>query len=125
MGGVFPAGMLKPDGAGGDDHIPDCTSRSMPPQVPTRRKVSAPILCSSSMAIEAEGPPMPVEQTETFSPQEGAGVDGELPVAGDKVCIVKQGGYGLASARITGKDAVTAHIAGLAVNMKLLFQFFA
>ena len=48
---------------------PDCTFRSMPPQVPTRRKVSAPILCSSSMAIEAEGPPMPVEQTETFSPK--------------------------------------------------------
>ena len=50
---------------GADTFIP---SRSMPPQVPTRIKVSAPILCSSSMAMEAEGPPMPVEQTETFSP---------------------------------------------------------
>ena len=47
---------------------PERTSRSMPPQVPTRIKVSAPMLCSSSMAMEAEGPPMPVEHTETFSP---------------------------------------------------------
>ena len=47
---------------------PERTSRSMPPQVPTRIKVSAPMLCSSSMAMEAEGPPMPVEQTDTFSP---------------------------------------------------------
>ena len=44
------------------------TGRAMPPQVPTRMKVSAPMLCSSSMAITAEGPPMPVEQTLTFSP---------------------------------------------------------
>ena len=47
---------------------PGSTSMSMPPQVPTRIKVSAPRLCSSSMAMEAEGPPMPVEQTVTFSP---------------------------------------------------------
>ena len=44
------------------------TSSSIPPQVPTRINVSAPMLCSSSMAMEAEGPPIPVEQTETFSP---------------------------------------------------------
>ena len=44
------------------------TSRAMPPQVPTRMKVSAPMLCSSSIAMTAEGPPMPVEHTDTFSP---------------------------------------------------------
>lgn len=44
------------------------TSRRMPPQVPTRTKVWVPRLASSSMAMAAEGPPMPVETTLTFSP---------------------------------------------------------
>ena len=44
------------------------TSSLMPPQVPTRTKVSAPMLASSSMAMEAEGPPTPVDTTLTFSP---------------------------------------------------------
>ena len=48
---------------------PDWTFKSMPPQVPTRIKVSAPMAVSSSMAMEAEGPPMPVEHTDTFSPR--------------------------------------------------------
>ena len=47
---------------------PDWTFTSMPPQVPVRMKVSAPHLWSSSMAMEAEGPPIPVEQAVTFSP---------------------------------------------------------
>ena len=47
---------------------PACTFRSIPPQVPVRIKVSAPHLTSSSIAMEAEGPPMPVEQAVTFSP---------------------------------------------------------
>lgn len=45
------------------------TSRWMPPQVPTRTKVSAPRLHSSSMAMAAEGPPMPVDTTLTGSPR--------------------------------------------------------
>ena len=47
---------------------PAQTLRSMPPQVPQRMKVSAPMAVSSSMAMAAEGPPMPVEQTLTRSP---------------------------------------------------------
>jgi len=47
---------------------PPFTFRSMPPQVPTLRKVSAPQATSSCMAMEADGPPMPVEVTLTFSP---------------------------------------------------------
>ena len=47
---------------------PARTLADMPPQVPTRTKVWAPIWISSSMAMAAEGPPMPVEQTLTFSP---------------------------------------------------------
>ena len=45
------------------------TGRAMPPQVPVRTKVSAPMAASSSMAMAAEGPPMPVEHTVTFSPR--------------------------------------------------------
>ena len=40
----------------------------MPPLVPTRIKVSAPTRDNSSIAIAADGPPMPVEQAVTFSP---------------------------------------------------------
>ena len=40
----------------------------MPPQVPIRIKVSAPDITSSSIAIAAEGPPMPVDVTLTFTP---------------------------------------------------------
>ena len=36
----------------------------MPPEVPTRINVSAPILINSSTAIAVEGQPIPVEVTE-------------------------------------------------------------
>ena len=115
--------MLKPDGAGGDDHIPGLhvqinAAAGAHPEEGIRADIMQLLHGDRGRgAANARG------ADGDLLPQEGAGVDGELPVAGDKVCIVKQGGYGLASARITGKDAVTAHIAGLAVNMKLLFQF--
>ena len=48
---------------------PERTGRSMPPQVPVRIKVLTPHFTSSSMAMAAEGPPMPVEQTLTVSPR--------------------------------------------------------
>ena len=47
---------------------PLLTSVCMPPQVPTRRNVFAPQRTSSSSAIEADGPPIPVEVTDTFFP---------------------------------------------------------
>ena len=43
-------------------------SGCIPPQVPTLKNVSAPTLTSSSRAIEAEGPPIPVEVTLTLTP---------------------------------------------------------
>ena len=45
------------------------TDRSIPPQVPTRTKVWTPMLASSSMAMAAEGPPIPVDTTLTRSPR--------------------------------------------------------
>jgi hypothetical protein len=44
------------------------TSVCMPPQVPILTKVSAPHLYSSSIAMDADGPPMPVDVTLTFTP---------------------------------------------------------
>lgn len=45
---------------------PPLTFKSIPPQVPTLMKVSAPHLTNSSNAIAADGPPIPVEVTLTF-----------------------------------------------------------
>ena len=42
--------------------------KEMPPDVPTLMKVSAPIFTNSSIAIEALGPPIPVDVTETLTP---------------------------------------------------------
>ena len=47
---------------------PPITSSCMPPQVPTLKKVSAPHFESSSIAIAADGPPIPVDVTLTFTP---------------------------------------------------------
>ena len=47
---------------------PPFTFISMPPHVPTRINVFAPILTSSSSAIEADEPPIPVDVTLTFVP---------------------------------------------------------
>ena len=47
---------------------PPMTGSAIPPHVPMRMKVSAPDAKSSSTAIDADGPPMPVEVTETRSP---------------------------------------------------------
>ena len=44
---------------------PVFVSGCIPPEVPTRMKISAPILISSSTAIAVEGQPIPVETTET------------------------------------------------------------
>ena len=41
------------------------TSPGEAPVVPTRRNVCTPSWASSSMAIEADGPPIPVEVTST------------------------------------------------------------
>ena len=44
------------------------TLKSIPPHVPTRINVSAPTAVNSSIAIDALGPPIPVEVTDTFTP---------------------------------------------------------
>ena len=48
--------------------LPYVTPCGTPPQVPTRIKVSAPHFTSSSIAMDADGPPIPVEVTLTFTP---------------------------------------------------------
>ena len=47
---------------------PPIISVCIPPHVPTRKNVSAPDFTSSSKAIAADGPPIPVEVTLTFIP---------------------------------------------------------
>ena len=52
-------------------------------------KVSAPQWISSSTAMEADGPPIPVETTLTFSSVEIAGVGGVFPVLGDLYRVIE------------------------------------
>lgn len=67
-GRVLPAGTFHPHRAGGHHQIAALTSSLMPPQMPTRTKVSAPTAVNSSSAMTADGPPMPVDTTLTFAP---------------------------------------------------------
>ena len=48
--------------------VPGTKCGCMPPQVPMRRNVSAPHCTSSSIAMAADGPPIPVEVTLTGTP---------------------------------------------------------
>ena len=122
-GGVLPAGMLKADGAGGDDdvaglHIQMDAAAGAHPEEGIRADIVQLLHGDGGgRAADAGG------ADGNFFAQERAGVDGVLPIAGDKLCIVKQRRYGLAAARIAGEDAIASHIAGLTVNVKLLFQF--
>ena len=122
-GGVLPAGMLKADGAGGDDdvaglHIQMDAAAGAHPEEGIRADIV--------QLLHGDGGGGPADAggaDGNFFAQECAGIDGELPIAGDKLRIVKQCRYGLAAARIAGEDAIASHIAGLTVNVKLLFQF--
>ena len=67
--------------------------------------------------MDALGPPMPVEQTETFSPSSGV-----LAVLRDLDGIIEQRGDGRAAARVTGQDHIAAHLALCAVDMILTFK---
>ena len=90
---LVPSMRIAPDAI---TRSPLSTSSCMPPHVPTLIKVSAPQFASSSRAIAAEGPPMPVEVTLSLTPS-------TVPV------IVT---YSLLSATITGSSkycAIFAH----------------
>ena len=83
---------------------PHWTSAQVEAQVPTRMKVSAPHLWSSSTQMAVEGPPIPVEVTVTRSPS-SVPSDGELPLPGHHAGVVQVGGDQLAPVRIPGTMA--------------------
>ena len=62
---------------------------------------------------------MPVEQTDTFFSQQGAGVDIVLPVHANMDGVIKIRCDGFATARVTGQKHIPAHIPLFAMNMKL------
>ena len=64
--------------------------------------------------MAADGPPMPVEQTETFSPSR---------ILGHEVCVVKQGGDFFAATGVAGQDHIPPHVALRTVDVKLFLQF--
>ena len=55
-------------------------------------------------------------------PQQGAGPDVVLPVAGHLPGVIKKGRDGADPAGVSGQDAVAAHVAGDAVDVELFFQ---
>lgn len=62
---------------------------------------------------------MPVEQTETFSPQESAGVDIILPVHAHVNRLVKPLRNGLTPPRISRQQTIAAHVPRNTMNVKL------
>ena len=115
--------MLKPDGTGGDDHIPGLhTQVDAAAGAHTEEGIRANVM----QLLHGDGgggaPNTGGADGDLFS-QKRACVDGVLPVAGHKFRIVKQFRNGLAPTRITGENAVASHIALLTVNVKLFFQF--
>ena len=121
-GGVFHAGVLKPDGAGGHHdvaglnvHIDAAAGAGADKGV---RAALVELLHGNGRggAADAGG-----AGGHLFA-QECAGPDIVFPVAGHLLRIVKQGGNGGHPARIAGHDAVAAHVAGGAADMKLLFK---
>ena len=122
-GGVLLTGMFKPDGAGGNDHVAGLHVQvNAAAGAHADEGVGADVVQllhgdGGRGAADAGG-----ADGDLFA-QQGAGVDGELAVAGHKLRVIKQRGNGLAPPGVSGEDAVAPHVALLAVNMKLFFQF--
>lgn len=91
-------------------------------RLPTRTKVSAPRAWSSSMAMTAEGPPMPVEHTLTFSPSSSPGPGGKLPGWKPPGPDAQSAGRWIRSGLDRRAEYSSGHIAGAALNMELNFS---
>ena len=122
-GRILPAGVLEADGAGGHHHVAgadiqiDAAAGTHPD-----KGVGADIVQllhgdGGRRAADAGG------ADGDLLPQQGAGVDGVLPILGHEVCVVKQGGDFFAAAGVAGQDHIPAHVALHTVDMKLLLQF--
>ena len=122
-GGVLLAGMLEPDGAGGDDHIAAADI-----QVDTAAGAHADegIRADVVQLLHGDGGRRAADAGGAHGdllPQQRAGIDGIFPVLGHKMGIVKQRGDLLAPAGIAGQDHIAAHVALYTADVKLLFQF--
>ena len=85
-------------------------------------KVSAPQWISSSTAMEADGPPIPVETTLYFFSVEIAGVGGVFPVLGDLYRIVEMLCNLFTASGIARQDHVASHIPGADADV-IFFSF--
>ena len=122
-GGIFQAGVLKADGAGGHHNV-----AGLHVQVDAAAGAGADkgVRAALVQLLHGDGGRGAADAGGTggdLFAQQRAGPDVELPVVGHLMRIVKQGGDGGHPARISGEDAIPAYVAGDAVNMKLLFQF--
>ena len=118
-GGVLPAGVLKPDGAGGHHHIAGLDVQGdAAAGAGADERVGAALVellhgDGGGGAADAGG------AGGDLLPQQGAGPDVELPVVGDLLGVIEQGGDGRDPARIAGQDAVAADVPLGTGNMEL------
>ena len=124
-GRILPAGMLEADGAGGHHHVAgadiqiDAAAGTHPD-----KGVGADIV----QLLHGDGGRGAADAGGTdgdLLPQQGAGVDGVLPILGHEVRVVKQGGDFFAAAGVAGQDHIPAHVALHTVDVKLFLQFLA
>lgn len=96
-GSIFPAGPLMADRLRWAITTSSLwTCNAIPPQVPTRIKVSAPMAASSSMAMTAEGPADPGGADRNLFPKQRPCIGGVFPIGLHLHGIVKVGGNLLA-----------------------------
>ena len=121
-GRVFHRGMLKADGAGGNDDIAGLHIQlDAAAGADTNKGIRADVV----QFFHGDGRGRTADtggaDADLFA-QQGAGVDIILTVLRHMHGIVKELGNGLAAARIAGQNAVAAHVALDAMDMELFFK---
>ena len=121
-GGIFPAGMLKADRAGGDHNIAAADIQLNAAAGPyADKRVSADVV----QLLHGDGGRGPADTggaDRDLLPQQRTGIDGVLAVLRNKMRVVEQLRDLFTAAGVAGKNNIAAHIAFGAVDMILLFQ---
>ena len=121
-GGIFPAGMLQADRAGGDHHVTAADIQLDAAAGPyADKRVSADVV----QFLHGDGGGGPADTggaDGNLLPQQRTGIDGVLAVLRNKVRVVEQLRDLFTAAGVAGKNNIAAHVAFGAVDMILLFQ---
>ena len=114
--------MLKPDGAGGDHHLPAADVQIDTAAGAHADKRMRPQLVQFLHGNGRRGAADPRGANGHLLSQKRAGVDGVFPVGYYETGVVKMRGDGCAASGIAGQDTVATHVALSAADMELFFQ---